>query len=51
MGLPVEIYLIQTVHGLVYGMLIFGVASGLTLVSGMMGEAVRDSNFFGGINQ
>ena len=32
-----DIYLIQVVHGLVYGMLIFLVASGLTLVFGMMG--------------
>jgi branched-chain amino acid transport system permease protein len=37
MGLPIEIYLIQAVHGLVYGMLIFLVASGLTLVLGMLG--------------
>ena len=37
MGFPVEIYLIQAVHGLVYGMLIFLVASGLTLVLGMLG--------------
>ena len=32
-----DIYAIQAVHGLVYGMLIFMVASGLTLVFGMMG--------------
>ncbi|MFH1480951.1 MAG: branched-chain amino acid ABC transporter permease [Pseudomonadota bacterium] len=32
-----DIYLIQALHGLVYGMLIFMVASGLTLVFGMMG--------------
>jgi len=33
----IDIYLIQALHGLVYGMLIFMVASGLTLVFGMMG--------------
>jgi len=32
-----EIYVIQAMHGLVYGMLLFLVASGLTLVFGMMG--------------
>lgn len=32
-----DIYAIQSVHGLVYGMLLFMVASGLTLVFGMMG--------------
>ena len=37
MGFPFEIYVIQAVHGLVYGMLLFLVASGLTLVFGMMG--------------
>ncbi len=37
MGYPIEIYVIQAAHGLVYGMLIFLVASGLTLVLGMMG--------------
>ena len=37
MGLPVDIYLTQAMHGLVYGMLLFLVASGLTLVLGMMG--------------
>jgi len=31
-----SIYLIQLIHGLVYGMLLFLVASGLTLVLGMM---------------
>lgn len=31
------IYVIQALHGLVYGMLLFLVASGLTLVFGMMG--------------
>ena len=36
MDFPIEIYLIQMAHGLVYGMLIFLVASGLTLVLGMM---------------
>jgi len=30
-------YVIQAIHGLVYGMLLFLVASGLTLVFGMMG--------------
>jgi branched-chain amino acid transport system permease protein len=37
MNLPIEAYLIQAVHGLVYGMLVFLVASGLTIVFGMMG--------------
>jgi branched-chain amino acid transport system permease protein len=37
MGYPIEIYTIQAIHGLVYGMLLFLVASGLTLVFGMMG--------------
>lgn len=37
MGYSIEIYLIQALHGLVYGMLLFLVASGLTLVFGMMG--------------
>lgn len=37
MSLPIEIYLMQSMHGLVYGMLIFLVASGLTVVLGMMG--------------
>lgn len=37
MGYPIEIYAIQAIHGLVYGMLIFLVASGLTIVFGMMG--------------
>jgi branched-chain amino acid transport system permease protein len=32
-----SIYFIQAIHGLVYGMLVFLVASGLTLVFGMMG--------------
>jgi branched-chain amino acid transport system permease protein len=32
-----EIYVMQAIHGLVYGMLLFLVASGLTLVFGMMG--------------
>lgn len=32
-----EIYVIQAMHGIVYGMLLFLVASGLTLVFGMMG--------------
>lgn len=32
-----EMYMIMTIHGLVYGMLLFMVASGLTLVFGMMG--------------
>jgi branched-chain amino acid transport system permease protein len=37
MDLPLSIYAIQALHGLVYGMLLFLVASGLTLVFGMMG--------------
>jgi branched-chain amino acid transport system permease protein len=37
MDLSVGIYLIQAIQGLVYGMLLFLVASGLTLVLGMMG--------------
>jgi branched-chain amino acid transport system permease protein len=37
MELPVAIYGVQALHGLVYGMLLFLVASGLTLVFGMMG--------------
>lgn len=32
-----DIYVIQAIHGVVYGMLLFLVASGLTLVFGMMG--------------
>ena len=32
-----DIYAIQAIHGLVYGMLLFLVSSGLTLVFGMMG--------------
>jgi len=35
--LPVDMYVIQAVHGIIYGMLLFLVASGLTLVLGMMG--------------
>lgn len=34
---PFEIFSVQAMHGLVYGMLIFLVASGLTLVLGMAG--------------
>jgi branched-chain amino acid transport system permease protein len=34
--LPASVYATQAVHGLVYGMLLFLVASGLTLVFGMM---------------
>ena len=34
---PADIYAVQALHGLVYGMLLFLVASGLTLVLGMMG--------------
>jgi branched-chain amino acid transport system permease protein len=34
---PIDIYAAQALHGLVYGMLLFLVASGLTLVLGMMG--------------
>lgn len=37
MSFPIEIYVTQGMHGLVYGMLLFLVASGLTLVLGMMG--------------
>jgi branched-chain amino acid transport system permease protein len=37
MGTSVDILAIQAMHGLVYGMLLFMVASGLTLVLGMMG--------------
>jgi branched-chain amino acid transport system permease protein len=37
MAYPIEIYAIQAIHGLVYGMLLFLVASGLTVVFGMMG--------------
>ncbi|MBI5445471.1 MAG: branched-chain amino acid ABC transporter permease, partial [Deltaproteobacteria bacterium] len=37
MDLAIGTYLLQATHGLVYGMLIFLVASGLTLVLGMMG--------------
>jgi branched-chain amino acid transport system permease protein len=37
MSYPIEIYAMQAIHGLVYGMLLFLVASGLTLVFGMMG--------------
>jgi branched-chain amino acid transport system permease protein len=35
--LPVTLYATQALHGLVYGMLLFLVSSGLTLVFGMMG--------------
>lgn len=34
---PLSVYAIQTLHGVVYGMLLFLVSSGLTLVFGMMG--------------
>jgi branched-chain amino acid transport system permease protein len=37
MGFSLDILAVQAIHGLVYGMLIFMVASGLTLVFGMMG--------------
>jgi branched-chain amino acid transport system permease protein len=37
MGYPIGIYVVQAIHGLVYGMLLFLVASGLTVVFGMMG--------------
>ena len=37
MSFSFDIYVIQAIHGLVYGMLLFLVASGLTLVFGMMG--------------
>lgn len=35
--MPIDVYLTQGLHGIVYGMLLFLVASGLTLVLGMMG--------------
>src|SRR2546422_11374041 len=35
--LPLPVYAIQALHGLVYGMLLFLVSAGLTLVFGMMG--------------
>lgn len=34
---PLSVYATQTLHGVVYGMLLFLVSSGLTLVFGMMG--------------
>jgi branched-chain amino acid transport system permease protein len=37
MSYGLDVYLIQGVHGIVYAMLLFLVASGLTLVFGMMG--------------
>jgi branched-chain amino acid transport system permease protein len=37
MAYSFDIYLIQALHGIVYGMLLFLVAAGLTLVFGMMG--------------
>jgi branched-chain amino acid transport system permease protein len=37
MNFTADVYLIQLLHGCVYGMLLFLVASGLTLVLGMMG--------------
>ena len=37
MGYSIEVYIFQIIHGLVYGMLLFLVASGLTVVFGMMG--------------
>jgi len=37
MDFSINIYLLQATHGLVYGMLIFLVASGFTLVYGMLG--------------
>jgi len=37
MAFPIEVYITQALHGLVYAMLIFLVASGLTLVLGLMG--------------
>jgi len=36
-AIPFDIYVAQALHGLVYGMLLFLVASGLNLVLGMMG--------------
>lgn len=37
MGFSFDIWVIQAIHGIVYAMLLFLVASGLTLVFGMMG--------------
>jgi len=37
MSFSFDVYVIQAIHGVVYGMLLFLVASGLTLVFGMMG--------------
>jgi branched-chain amino acid transport system permease protein len=37
MSFSLDIYVIQAIHGIVYGMLLFLVAAGLTLVFGMMG--------------
>lgn len=37
MNAVVEMYITQGIHGLVYGMLLFLVSSGLTLIFGMMG--------------
>lgn len=37
MSFSFDIYIIQAIHGIVYGMLLFLVAAGLTLVFGMMG--------------
>ena len=37
MSFSLDIYVIQAIHGVVYGMLLFLVTAGLTLVFGMMG--------------
>ena len=40
-------YLSQAIHGLTYGMLLFLVASGLTLIFGMMGVLnIAHASFF-----
>ena len=44
---PVSMYVSQMIHGLTYGMLLFLVASGLTLVFGMMGVLnIAHASFF-----
>lgn len=46
MSFPIEIYVTQPKHSLVYGMLLFLVASGLTLVLGTMGVLNLAHTFF-----
>ncbi len=42
-----QMYLAQGIHGLAYGMLLFLVASGLTLIFGMMGILnIAHASFF-----